>query len=407
MLLRVLLGCYNREMAKKRVLIFSLMYYPLVGGAEIAVKEITDRIPKEDIEFDMMTLRYDRNLPKMEQIGNVTVYRVGFSKKGPSSEDLVSFPLYLIKVLYPWFAFVKALKLSLKRTYNASWAIMSYAGFPALFLRILRRVPFILTLQEGDSLSHITKRWRIRIISPLYALVFKKADAVQAISRFLASFAREMGATGSIVVIPNGVTLKEFTRTFGDDELLALGTSLQAKHKTRYVVTTSRLVPKNAVDILIMSLKYVPEHIELIVVGDGPDRAMLEGLAASETVLERVHFVGHKDISEIPRYLAVSDIFVRASRSEGLGSSFIEAMAAGLPIIATGVGGITDFLKDGETGLLCKVNDPKDLAEKITLLLSDTELREKIASAGRAHVLARYDWSLISRQMVTHVFNKL
>jgi glycosyltransferase involved in cell wall biosynthesis len=381
------------------------MYYPLVGGAEIAVREITDRISKTDIEFDMVTLRYDQNLPKVEQIGNVTVYRVGFSKKGPSSEDLISFPLYLIKVFYPWFAFGQAFKLSLQHRYTASWAIMSYAGFPALFLRLCRRVPFILTLQEGDSLSHITKRWRIRAISPLYALVFKKADAVQAISRFLASFARDMGAVDSIAVIPNGVTLKQFVRTFNDDELLALGTSLGAKHTTRYVVTTSRLVPKNAVDILIMSLKYVPEHVELIVVGDGPDRAMLEGLAASEKVAERVHFIGHKDISEIPRYLAISEIFIRASRSEGLGSSFIEAMAAGVPIIATGIGGITDFLKDGETGLQCKVNDPKDLAEKISMLLSDVELREKIASAGRAHVLERYDWSLISRQMIANVFN--
>ncbi len=394
-------------MAQKRLLIFSLMYYPLVGGAEIAVKEIAERIDTDDVTFDMVTLRYDRDLPKVEKIGNITVYRVGFSKKKPTPEDLVSFPLYLIKVFYPVLAFFKGFRLSLKNRYNGSWAIMSYAGFPALFLRLFRGVPYILTLQEGDSISHITKRWRIRMVFPLYALVFKKAEIIQSISRFLASFARKMGSTSSIVVIPNGVTLAQFTRHYGDEELIDLAKSLQAKYETRYLVTTSRLVPKNAVDILIMALKYVPQHIELIVVGDGPDASMLVGLAASEHVSERVHFVGQKNLEDVPKYLAVSDIFIRPSRSEGLGSSFIEAMAAGLPVIATGVGGITDFLKDDETGVLCKVNDPKDLAEKILLLLENEELRGRIITTARDFVLARYDWETISKQMKTDVFDQI
>ncbi len=393
-------------MAKKRVLIFSLMYYPLVGGAEIAVKEITDRIANEDIEFDMVTLRYDRTLPKTEKIGNVALYRIGFSKKGPKPEELVSFPLYLIKVFYPCSAFLKGLQLSFKHSYNASWAVMSYAGFSAFFLRFVRGIPYVLTLQEGDSIAHITRRLRIRLVAPLYALVFKKAAVLQVISRFLATFARRMGAGAPIVIIPNGVMLSQFMRSWSDADLISLGESLGAKHETRYVITTSRLVPKNAVDILIMALKYVPQSIELVIIGDGPDRAMLEGLAKSESVAERVHFLGHKDLSDIPRYLAISDVFIRASRSEGLGTSFIEAMAAGVPVIATGVGGIADFLKDRETGILCKVNDPKDLAEKIVLLLENNDLRMHIITEARANI-GRYDWSIISKQMKVHIFDKI
>lgn len=383
------------------------MYYPLVGGAEIAVKEITERTSNDGFEFDMVTLRYDRDLPKVERIGNITVYRVGFSKKKPTPENLISFPFYLIKVLYPPLAFFKGFQLSFKHRYHASWSIMSYAGFPALFLRVLRRMPYILTLQEGDSISHITKRWRIRAIFPLYKLVFKKAEVIQAISKFLASFAREMGAKSPIAIIPNGVTLARFTHHYRDKELISLAESLHAGHETRYIVTTSRLVPKNAVDIIIMALKYIPQHIELIVVGDGPDQSMLVGLAASEKVSERVHFVGHKDLLDIPKYLAVSDVFVRPSRSEGLGSSFIEAMAAGVPVIATGVGGITDFLKDSETGVLCNVNDPKDLAEKILLLLGNDKFRENIITTARNYVMGRYDWSTVSKQMKTYIFDKL
>lgn len=395
-------------MAQKRVLIFSLMYYPLVGGAEIAVKEITGRISREDIAFDMVTLRYDRDLPKMEQIGNIAVYRVGFSRRQPTSEALVSFPLYLIKVFYPLFAFIKAFALYKKNRYDALWSIMSYAGFPAIFLKWrFPRVPLILTLQEGDSITHMTKRLRIRLVDPLYRLVFQRAAVVQAISHFLADFARERGATGKIVVVPNGVSPEQFMKSHNADDLLELGKTLGAKHTTRYMVTTSRLVPKNAVDILVMALKYIPPAIELVVVGDGPDRAMLTRLAKSEGVLSRVHFVGHKPLEEVSRYLAIAEVFARPSRSEGLGSSFLEAMAAGVPIVATRVGGIADFLRHGETGLECMVNDPKDTAAKIMLLFEDSHLREHIVAQGRVLVVEAYTWDHIVEGMKHEVFGIL
>ena len=79
----------------KKILIFSLAYYPHhIGGAEVAIKEITDRITPEDIEFHMVTLRFDSTLPKVEKIGNVLVHRIGFTKDRPSMADLGKLPLY-------------------------------------------------------------------------------------------------------------------------------------------------------------------------------------------------------------------------------------------------------------------------------------------------------------------------
>jgi len=87
------------SMAQKRVLIFALAYYPdAVGGAEVALKEITDRIASEEIVFDMVTIRFNSLLPAYERIGNVNIYRVGFTKAGPSISDLGKFPL-VIRVL--------------------------------------------------------------------------------------------------------------------------------------------------------------------------------------------------------------------------------------------------------------------------------------------------------------------
>ena len=112
-------------------------------------------------------------------------------------------------------------------------------------------------------------------------------------------------------------------------------------------------------------------------------RKKLKDLAKELKVDDIVQFLGHIEPEKVYEHLAEADIFVRPSRSEGLGSSFLEAMGAGLPIIATPVGGIPDFLKDGETGLFCEVDDPQDLAKKIKLLMADEELAKQISENGR------------------------
>ena len=126
-----------------------------------------------------------------------------------------------------------------------------------------------------------------------------------------------------------------------------------------------------------------------------------------------VVFLGHIDPEVVYTYLSNADIFVRPSRSEGLGSSFLEAMGAGLPIIGTAVGGIPDFLKDltevGEdkaTGLFAKVNDPKDLADKIRTLINDENLSQKIAWNGKNLAIKEYSWDNIAGKMRS-IFNNL
>ncbi|MBX4206384.1 glycosyltransferase family 4 protein [Candidatus Parcubacteria bacterium] len=106
----------------------------------------------------------------------------------------------------------------------------------------------------------------------------------------------------------------------------------------------------------------------------------------------------------MPQRLREADIFVRPSLSEGQGISFIEAMAAGLPVVATPVGGITDFLKDGGTGLFAKPGDPASIAEAVKRLIGDSALREKVRKNALELVREKYDWSLIAGEMRSKVF---
>lgn len=399
----------------KRVLIFSLAYYPdVVGGAEVAIKEITDRIPHEDIIFDMVTLRFDSTLPKFERIGSVNVYRIGFTLKSPEIADLVRFPLTLNKYIFPFIGFLKARALHRENHYDTAWSMMAnYAGFAALFFKMrYSKVRFLLTLQEGDPIEYIEHR--VRFVYPLFKRIFLRADFVQTISHYLAGFARNMGYMGPLEVVPNAVNVAHFSQSYTEKELTILKHRLGKKEGEYFLITTSRMVTKNAVDEVIRALPLIPSNLKFLILGIGPDEAMLRKLAKEMGVEDRVQFLGQVLHEDMPKYLKVSDIFIRPSRSEGLGNSFLEAMAAGLPVIATPVGGIPDFIFDPDqdpdkepTGLFASINDPASIARQVERLIANPALRNRLFINGRTLVAEKYDWRLIAKNMKERVFDKL
>ncbi len=399
----------------KRILIFSLAYFPKhVGGAEVAIKEITNRIDPKDIEFHMVTLRFDNTLPKTEKVGNILVHRIGFTKHDPTMMDLKKFPLHLNKYLFQITAALKALQLHRKYRYDGIWAMMAHScGVPAAIFKLFcPSVPYNLTLQEGDSPEHIKKI--ARPIYPLFKRAFTSADIIQTISTFLANFAKDMGCKRKPVVIPNAVDTKHFSKEYSKEELDDLKKKIRKNDGDVFLITTSRLVKKNAVDDVIKSLVHLPNNIKFLILGTGPDINALQHLAQECNVQNRVLFLGQVGHNEMPKYLKVSDIFVRPSLSEGMGNSFIEAFAAGLPVVATQEGGIVDFLFDPErdpdvapTGRAVNVRDSKDIARAVRAFLGDPEKTTEIVKNAKELAFAQYDWDLIVKDMKEKVFDKL
>lgn len=390
---------------KKRGLIFSLVYLPrFVGGAEVAVHEITKR--SEDVEFDMVTLRMDSRLPSVEQVGNIMVHRIGYSVPLENVNTL-PFSLQLMKFLFPFLAFWKARCLHRKHRYDFIWSIMaSYNSFGALFFKwCYPSVSFLLTLQEGDPLKEIKRK--VFFVYPVFRKIFTTADMVQPISEYLARFAKDMGVKKPIVIIPNAVDVEAFTQNHTDADLFELKEELGKKYTDKYLITTGRLVVKNGVGDIITALTMLPPEVKLLVVGTGFMEGELKSLAQSLGVQDRVKFLGFIEHTFLPKYLHVSDVFIRPSLSEGFGNSFIEAMAAKLPVIATPVGGIPDFLEDRKTGIFCRPSDPKSIARAVELVLGNSALAKSVVSEAYEMVVARYDWSKISRDMNELIFKKL
>jgi glycosyltransferase involved in cell wall biosynthesis len=391
----------------KRVLIFSLNYYPrFIGGAEVAIKEITDRIPPSDIEFHMVTLRVDTALPAEEKIGNVMVHRIGATRFKPTIADLKKYPLHYLKHWYQFGAMTAALRLHRKYHFDGIWAMMAHScGIPAgMFKTLHPEVKYLLTLQEGDPPEHIERL--ARPVWPLFKRGFTQADALQPISTFLLRWGRKMGFSGASEVIPNAVSARHFAHEYGESELAAMRAKIGKKPGDVFVVTTSRLVHKNGVDDMIRALKELPNNVHFLIYGIGPDEAMLKKLAEDSGVASRAHFAGQIGHDEMPLALKACDIFIRASRSEGMGNSFVEAMAAEVPVIATQEGGIADFLYDAKrnpeeetTGWAVDKDSPKQIAEAVKDIIAHPEVVSKVVTTAKNMVIERYDWDLIATSM--------
>jgi len=380
----------------KKILIFSTNYFPHVGGAEMAIREICKRLPEN--EYHLVTTRFEKDIPNYEKVENVHVYRVGFGHK-------------IDKYLFFILSQFKANALYKKYKFDIVWGMMaSYAGLSAwIFKKFHQKIKYLLTLQSGDSDEFMNKRtwwWK-----GIYQKIYQDPDYIQAISNFLIDRARNYGFQGeNIELVPNGVDLENFTKELSNEEKIKIKSGLGIVETQGIVsvliISISRLAEKNAMNDLIDSLKYLPENYKLVICGVGPLEQILKSQVETQGLASRVIFTGFVDYKNLYKYLNIANVFCRPSLSEGLGNVFLESMAAQIPVIATPVGGIPDFLEDQETGLFCEVNNPQSIAEKVKLLVEDSELKNRVVQNGYKMVMESYSWEKVSEKM-NNIFKKI
>jgi glycosyltransferase involved in cell wall biosynthesis len=125
---------------------------------------------------------------------------------------------------------------------------------------------------------------------------------------------------------------------------------------------------------------------KLVIAGNGTERAFLEGLRSQLGLSDKVVFLGRKTPGEIRTFLREISLFVLASNWEGFGLAAVEAMASGIPVVATRVGGLLEIVEEGKTGFLVPPDEPLALAHRIICLLKNRDLRVEMGRAGRKRV---------------------
>lgn len=360
---------------QRDVIVLTTAYDPFIGGAELATREVMRRIP--DVQFTVLTARFRRDLPAYEVQGNIVIRRLGVG----SSID---------KYLLPVLAYRAGKRLL--RPSTPVWCVMvSYTSIAGYYLKRSRPdLRLILTLQEGDVIEGRkfggVPFWWKRLLSV--------ATDVHAISQYLASLAKNFGYQKEVHIIPNGVDVELFARR-DETRIAEIQQRFSLSRFPFVLISVSRLVEKNGLADVIRALPHLPD-VGFLIVGDGPLRASLTALASSLGVSERVIFAGSAPLEEIPNYLHAAHAFIRLSKSEGLGTAFIEAMAAGLPVIATRVGGIPDIVTHKQTGVFVDAVDSKGVAAAVRMLSGQPEVARSIAKAAEMYVHERYQWDVVA-----------
>lgn len=376
----------------KKILACTTSYLPFIGGAEIAIQEVSKRLAGR-FDVIIITARQKRELPLREKTPVGTVIRVGFGTR-------------FDKWIFPFMGVIAVVKLARAGEIPAPWKRSSHnlllvwgmdISQGSLLGYVIKlffpRIPFVCTVQYGYGNIRLHSG-RGGLISVALKRLLRVADSITTISSYLMDTVHEYGFVGVEKIIPNGVdtSLFAFRSEYISEE--------HTQRNQRVIITTSRLVKKNAIDTLIYAVCEVKKKIGSIkcyVIGDGPERNTLERLVHDLQLSHNVIFLGSIPYEEIPFYLAQGDVFVRASRSEGMGNSFIEALSVGVPIIGTSVEGICDIIDDKKTGLFCRVDDPVDVAEKIFMVFNNDELVESMRKAGRQLVEEKFSWDSIAR----------
>ncbi len=379
---------FMRHAQTPLVLVFSTSYSPAIGGAEIAIEEITKRCTH--LRFVILTTRGSRDVPRREQSGNILIWRLGLG-------------LSVDKWMLPIFAFFAGRSILRRERRAILWGVMiSQGSIAAYFLKLFHsRVPLVITLQEGDSEDHI-ERARFGLIYFFWRTILRKADSVTAISKYLARYAEKAGFEGEVEIIPNGVDENYVSQSFEGAPIELFKQELGIALGKRIILSVSRLSQKNGILDLIKAFLLLREdgiNAILLLVGTGEEEQSIRAFVHKLQLEKEVIFAGNIPHNELFRYYRMSDVFVRPSHSEGLGNAFLEAMGAGIPVIATPVGGIKDFIEDGKTGIFVTPGNAKSIADGILRVLSDEMLASELREQGRELMIRKFLWVDVAKKM--------
>jgi glycosyltransferase involved in cell wall biosynthesis len=207
-------------------------------------------------------------------------------------------------------------------------------------------------------------------------LLARASDEVICVSESEARLARSalLLQPRSLRVIPNGIPDERVAANRRDMRLAA--------------VMVARFQEPKRQDLLLRAMLHVTQPLELRFVGDGPCRAAMQRLAAELGIASRVRFLGERP--DVAALLAAADIFVLVSDHEAMPLSVIEAMRAGIPAIASDVGGMAELVEHGVSGLLLRDARPESIGAALASLMADSGLRARMGAAARARFLARH-----------------
>lgn len=339
--------------------------------------------------------------------GSAVVTVITYSSKFNYKSD-GELPFRVVRVWRKWpkplkhiIYFFRVFRLVAKNDVVYSLNAVS-AGLPSLLAAKMRGKKFLvkivgdyaweMAIQKNKSSFLIndfqaaTKKGWIKFLAKTQYWVCRKADGVVVPSQYLADIVKGWGVeSGKIHLVYNGVDFKK-------SDLSKEEARKKIGIPGNIILSSGRMVPWKGFRMLIKIMPKVLEinqFFRLVIIGDGPEMNNLQTIVRNMGLDRKVYLVGRKNKEDMALYLAASDMFILNSGYEGFSHQILEAMAAGVPVIASAMGGNKEVIDQGQNGFLVRYNDEFNLLEAIKGLHKSPELKDEFALEGEKTV-AKY-----------------
>jgi glycogen(starch) synthase len=360
-----------------KILLINSEYPPVGGGAGNASANIARLLVQMGNKVLVLTSRFG-NLPQEEFCAGVRILR------GPAFRQYNDRSTAMEQISFIVGASIRAFSLIGRFRPDVTLAFFGLpSGAVAWLLKVVLGVPYVVSLRGGDVPGFRPYDFWLyhKLAVPFLHVIWRNASAVVANSAGLRDLAAAFDSTIEIPIVPNGVDLERFS---------------MARHdwSPPRILSVGRVVYQKGYDLALQALAGLKDlDWEWRIAGDGPQLPALQAMIQANGLQERVQFLGWQTADQLKRQYAEANLFLFPSRHEGMPNAVLEAMASGLPVVATNIAGNEELVLNGETGALVPVEDVAALREALRPILLEAEMREKMGSAARPRVEQSFTWT--------------
>ncbi|HOF42811.1 MAG TPA: glycosyltransferase family 4 protein [Candidatus Moranbacteria bacterium] len=373
-----------------RVLFFNYEFPPLGGGAGNASYYLLEEFTKiPDLQVDLVTSSVDDEQHVLQMGDNIRIYRIPI-RKDPGNMHYQS----LTELLrYRKRAYKFAKNLIKNNEYDLTHSFFSVpCGHISYKLWKKYKIPYIISLRGADVPGY-SERFSLLygFIVPTIKKIWRNAYFVIANSQGLRELALKSAPDKEIGVICNGINVGDFFPNYEKRDLSYFT-----------IVCVSRITPRKGIRFLIQAFKVLSarySNIRMLIVGDGNEKPSLEQLTLGLGLEDKVVFTGAVPHKDVLQYYHKANVFVLPSLNEGMSNTMLEALACGLPLIATDTGGTKEILADGRNGFIVRMRDSNDLAEKLEKLVLDPSLVERMGQES-LRIAKELSWESVAKGYV-------
>lgn len=372
-----------------KLLIINYEYPPLGGGAGNATYHIAREMSQKGHDVIVVTSRF-KGQKKVEKYNrHFTIIRIPTLRQKKESVTLLELLIFTLSSLIYCPGLVKRL--------NPDSSIAFFGipcGITSLWLKLIYGLPYVVSLRGADVPGFVERKVGFFhfVAKPLIKYIWHQAKAVITNSKGLRDLALNSFKNKPIHIIPNGVDTEFFF------------CNIQYPPKDVRILFVGRLSKQKGLFNLIKSIKILQYELNknylFEIVGEGPDKEELLKMTQKNGLSKSIQFSGWLDKQSLCYKYQQATAFAFPSLSEGMPNAVLEAMATGLPVIATKVAGNEELIRDGENGYLVPANDCYSFAQKVDQMVNEPSKLKMMSQKSREIAMDEYSWEHVADEYI-------